>query len=155
MTPHNHKQGQGCPKCGNSKKNNNWNYSSWEKSALSSKSFDSFKIYFIECYDDSERFIKVGKTYTTLERRFNKNNLPYDYKVIKEIIFKNSKQCSEYEHMLHKKLKQLKYNPLKKFNGYNECFQMLIHLTSLNYNLVVIPFLPDTGYKYDPTHSQK
>ena len=74
MTPHNHKQGQGCPKCGNSKKHNNWNYSSWEKSALSSKSFDSFKIYFIECFNDSERFIKVGKTYTTLERRFNKNN---------------------------------------------------------------------------------
>lgn len=126
MTPANHKQGQGCPKCGNENRKRGWRYSDWNNNARRSSNFDSFKVYFIKCFDleTKEEFIKIGKTYTTLSKRFNKGTMPYEYTILKEVVFKNSKECSEYEQKLHNQFKEFKYKPFKSFSGKNECFKI-------------------------------
>jgi hypothetical protein len=121
--PNSHLSGHGCPilfqeNC------KTWSHTSWEKTGLKSKSFDSFKVYIIKCFNDdkSEVFYKIGKTFTTVEKRFkSKKNMPYNYEILK-IIEGNSKKISELEIKLHKKYKKFKYKPLVKFGGCTECF---------------------------------
>ncbi len=118
QTPANHKQGYGCPRCGRC----GWRYSDWITSASTSKHFDSFKIYIIKCYDEnSEEFIKIGKTYRKVKDRFV-SNFPYKYEVVKEIIFEDGLECCKYEVELHNKFTDYSYSPSKKFKGSTECF---------------------------------
>ena len=105
-------------------------YSDWTNAAINSKSFESFKVYIIRCYNDNEEFIKIGRTFSKLNKRFEgTSKLPYSYEIIyikefsnQQTITNNSIECCEFEKNLHKKLKSFKYNPLLKFNGYTECF---------------------------------
>ena len=125
----NHLQGQNCFKCslitGGRKKTikNVFNYYTWRDVAKISKNFDSFKVYIIKCWDESEEFYKVGKTFTTIKIRFRgKKEMPYNYKVVKEFIFKDYKQCSYYENRLKQIFRSKKYIPKKYFAGITECF---------------------------------
>jgi len=135
IRPTNILQGRGCRKCGNlkislsSKENpKGWSYTNWENSSLKSKFFDSFKVYIIECWSSDEKFYKIGKTYQTLDRRFqSKNEMPYEWKIIK-IIKGNAREISELELKLKNMNKKNKYYPNKKFGGDSECF------TTLNQN---------------------
>ena len=52
-----HKQGHGCPLCKN--ESSGYNVSTWEERSKTSFTFDSFKIYIIECFHNNERFIKI------------------------------------------------------------------------------------------------
>jgi hypothetical protein len=118
--PNNHLNGKGCKQCGWD--NGVWSYSQWEQKGFKSINFDSFKVYVIECWNDNERFFKIGKTFKTIEDRFKGNKLmPYNYKVIK-LIEGDAKYISELE--LEYKNKHIKetYLPLIKFNGRYECF---------------------------------
>ena len=45
-------------------------YSDWTNAAINSKSFESFKVYIIRCYNDNEEFIKIGRTFSKLKKRF-------------------------------------------------------------------------------------
>lgn len=123
QTPASHIQGNSCPFCSYS---SGWSYSNWEKTAKNSKSFDSYKVYVIYCFnkDNNESFIKVGRTFNKIENRLRKNTkkFPYDFKIIKEIIFKNAIDCCEYERELLNKFAINSYEPLKHFNGKYECF---------------------------------
>lgn len=123
QTPASHIQGNSCPFCSYS---SGWSYSNWEKTAKNSKSFDSYKVYVIYCFnkDNNESFIKVGRTFNKIENRLRKNTkrFPYDFKIIKEIIFKNAIDCCEYERELLNKFALNSYEPLKHFNGKYECF---------------------------------
>lgn len=120
----NHLQGNGCPKCSIELKG--WSDKDWEKRALKSKNFDSFKVYVIRCWNDEEEFYKIGKTFTTIKERFkgkNKNTtLPYNYKIVK-IVKGNVKNISKLERQLHKLNKDFIYLPKIKFNGHKECFK--------------------------------
>lgn len=124
-----HLYGQGCKKCGfdrisKARKEglNGWEYTIWEKKGKLSKYFDSFKCYIIECYDENEKFYKIGKTYTSIKHRFrNKNLLPYKYKIIK-VFEGSSKEISEIETILKNKNKKHSYLPFKNFGGKYECF---------------------------------
>lgn len=62
--PNGHLKGQGCPKC--RKVNNTYSHSVWENLGNKSNSFDSFKVYIVELWNDKERFYKIGKTYETV-----------------------------------------------------------------------------------------
>lgn len=119
----------GCPKCG--KKINSdrmkqnptgWSYSFWEKAGLKSKTFDSFKVYIIECWNEDELFYKIGKTYNTIKRRFEyKGALPYKWKLIK--LYKGeAREMSELEIKLKSINKKHKYIPNIGFSGKQECF---------------------------------
>lgn len=89
-----------------------------------SKDFDSFKVYVINCYNDNESFIKIGRTYKSVNKRFNGKLLPYNYTVINEVQFSNPYDCCVFEQQLKNKLKFKKYSPLLKFGGDTECFEL-------------------------------
>lgn len=127
--PNSHLSGNGCPKCGNniiskSRRENpsSWTLYNWENSAEKSKDFDSFKVYIIECWNDEERFFKIGRTYHTVGRRFrNSRSIPYKWKLIKEIEG-DSDTIFNLENELKKENKIFKYTPKLKFCGMHECF---------------------------------
>lgn len=126
----NHLRKQKCPKCTilNRKiiDSNYWHYKNWEVFSKKSKNFDSFKVYVIKCWNDDEVFYKVGRTFCTLKHRFKgKREMPYNYKILDEIIFKTAKEAYCYEKKLQKEYKNRKYIPNKKFGGMYECFSYL------------------------------
>jgi hypothetical protein len=119
--PNNHLTGKGCKQCGWD--NGVWSYSQWEQKGLKSINFDSFKLYVIECWDNNERFFKIGKTFKSIKNRFRgKKLMPYNYKVIK-LIEGDAKYISELELELKNNHKDKTYLPLNKFNGRYECFK--------------------------------
>lgn len=125
-----HLNGQGCPKCGHlhikeirQQNPTGWSYSNWEKAAKNSKNFDSFKLYIIECWNENEKFYKIGRTFQKIEKRFpQKTALPYNYKIINIICSNNSIEIFNLENTLKKENKEYKYVPKIKFHGMYECF---------------------------------
>lgn len=119
-----HISGQGCPIC--AKANQGWSYSSWEEAGKSSTYFDSFKLYIIKCWNDSETFYKIGKTFSTVGRRFqDKSTLPYQWELIHQIEG-DARTISELECNLHKLHKPYSYTPNLTFGGSTECFSSYI-----------------------------
>jgi len=120
ITPNNHLNGKGCRQCGLD--NGVWSYSLWEQKGLKSVNYDSFKLYIIECWDDNERFYKIGKTFKSIQKRFKgSKHMPYQYKVIK-FIEGDARYISELELELKNSNKENSYLPKKEFNGRYECF---------------------------------
>lgn len=130
MKPYNHLSGRGCYKCGREsiarhKEDNpvGWSITNWSKAAKKSNHFDSFKVYIIKCYNDNEEFYKIGRTFVKTKRRFSsRKELPYDYNILKEIIFDNAKDAFNKEHELKSINKKYKYIPKISFRGKQECF---------------------------------
>lgn len=135
QTPSSHYSGAGCPKCGvikcisSRKSSSGWSYSQWEEAGNNSSRFKAFTLYVIKCYSDTESFIKVGKTFMDINKRFEGNKaLPYEY-IVYKIHTGSARAISELEKGLHQDLQKYKYKPDKKFNGNTECF----NLPDLNY----------------------
>ena len=98
--------------------------SDWIRQAEASNYFDGYKLYILRCYDDNEEFIKVGRTYRTIEGRYSDpGSMPYFYEVI-STISDNPYRIFKAENKLKKDLKPLKYKPSKSFAGSSECFTM-------------------------------
>lgn len=135
QTPDSHLRGRGCPVCAQTNRTRyhlenaiGWSHSSWQKAAEKSKQFDSFKVYILECIDTetNEHFFKIGKTYTSIKRRFrSKKIIPYTFSVLKVKEFSDAKSCSLYEEHLKDINKETKYIPFKQFDGKNECFLII------------------------------
>lgn len=133
QNPSSHLSGAGCVECGKlsiskySKENpNGWSLSNWESSAKKSKEFDSFKVYVIKCWNDSEVFYKIGRTFTKTKLRFRtKRLMPYNYEVIYEFVFKEAKEAFSYEKKMKRINKKEKYIPLISFCGRHECFKYI------------------------------
>lgn len=123
QTPNKHLLGQGCRKC--SQNTAGWTTESWIKLSEKSKNFDSFKVYIIKCWNDEEEFYKIGKTFKTVEKRFDSNkDMPYNYEILK-IFKRGAKEISKLEKQLQKDNKNFKYIPKIKFNGMYECFKKI------------------------------
>lgn len=116
-----HLQGRGCPEC--AKANRGWSKSSWANCA-NGTCFESFKVYIIECWNDSERFIKIGRTATPLNVRFNKS-FPYEWKTLK-VVEGSSDAMFDLENELLRKYKAYKYLFEIPFDGSTECFSLEI-----------------------------
>lgn len=132
QNPINHLLGYGCDECGREittkySKNNptGWSYTNWKKAGERSKNFDSFKVYIIKCWNENEEFYKIGKTFTTIEKRFkNKTYMPYNWKKVQ--VFKGgAKEMSILEKKLQKNNKKHKYTPKNNFKGVNECYNLI------------------------------
>ncbi len=129
QTSASHLSGNGCRGCSKQKMselqgklNNGWNYHLWEKKGKESKAFDSFKVYILRCVNETEKFYKIGKTFNTVERRFqSKRHLPYDYEII-QLIEGSALEMSKLEKELHKMHKDYYYTPQVYFEGNKECF---------------------------------
>lgn len=129
--PMSHLLGAGCPKCGevltrtyNIKNPHGWNISDWSNAANLSKNFTGFKVYIINCHNDNEEFIKIGRTYVDISRRFmNKEKMPYDYEVIK-IITGNVHHVFKLESKLKRICSKMKHSVKIEFGGMHECFDV-------------------------------
>lgn len=123
-SPNNHlRNSGGCPECkkeAHLKKEPTWSYTKWQKSGEQSEIFDSFKVYIVRCWSETEEFLKVGKTYCTIGKRL-RFHLPYEYKV-EEIYVGSARAMSELETSLKQNCKKYKYLPKKIFGGSTECF---------------------------------
>jgi len=114
--PADHKRGAGCPHC---KTHGGWRYSDWIEQG---KEKNGYKVYIIECWNEEERFLKIGKTFNTLERRFNgKYNMAYQWKVL-QIIEGSPRYICELEQTFHNSYHQYKYLPKLQFHGKQECY---------------------------------
>ena len=133
QTAYTHLYGQGCSKCGREKTTqakrgnpdkNGWSYSNWKKAGEKSSDFDRFKLYIIECSGEGEYFTKIGKTFTTVGKRFYGSRLPYTWNVVK-IVEGSAEYISSLEEELHRNLKEADqaYKPSKTFDGSNECYK--------------------------------
>jgi len=127
---HDHYRGEGCNGCGRiastefiKKATTGWSVERWKSQAKKSKNFDSFKVYIIRCWNDDEEFYKIGRTFSTIKKRFpNNHTMPYNYEVI-EIIVGTPIEIYSLEKTLKLKNKENKYIPLLNFHGKNECYE--------------------------------
>ena len=139
QTPSNHLQNQGCTICGDLRSAKastenpaGWNKTNWYNVAQTSKQFDSYKVYVVECWDEEtgERFFKVGRTFKKVRYRLTPSTIPYKYRVLKVVKRDNreSQEDLEYIYNLETRFKRLyknsKYMPEKEFPGLQECFKL-------------------------------
>lgn len=102
--PSNHLKGCGCPVCHKEKNLLEW--------------CDRYKIgilYLLECFNETERFLKIGITSKTIQERYpTKERMPYEYKILY-----NEKGGSTDITRLELLIKRnfIKYTPLLSFGG--------------------------------------
>jgi hypothetical protein len=113
-----HLQGHGCIACAK-QINGGYKLNDWDRISKNSKNFHSYKVYIVNLFNDSENFLKIGRTFTSIKRRMRL--IPYSYKILK--VFEGSaKEMYDLEISLHKKFNNNTYNPKIEFRGMNECF---------------------------------
>lgn len=121
-----HSNGQGCPNCYDTIRKTNapsWRLTNWINASKRSKTFDSYKVYVIHCFNDTESFIKIGRTFNTIGRRFY-SQIPYQFKVLKIITNQDAEYIYNLETRVKRRFKDLKYLPAIKFGGMHECFKI-------------------------------
>jgi hypothetical protein len=135
QSPANHLSGKGCNKCGriktikfNSENPGGWALTSWINKAKKSTHFESFKVYILRCWNENEEFYKIGRTFNSVNRRFDsKKDIPYNWEILK-ILEGTAEEVFKLENRLKKNNKQNKYTPLIYFPGKHECFSQLKEL---------------------------
>ncbi len=128
--PSNHLSGKGCRKCSFKRISeklrelgeNNMSYAVWGVKGKKSKRFESYKVYITVCESDEESFIKVGRTYSTVKRRFE--TIPYKYSIHNTIVKEDPIEICKIEQELKTELKSYRYQPQKQFGGQFECFSI-------------------------------
>jgi len=124
-----HLEGRGCFRCGcessleyNINNPTGWSLSEWIKKANNSDAFDSFKVYLILCENEFESFVKIGRSFNTVDRRYMSDKMmPYNYTIIK-IIEDNPYRIFKLESKLKRICKSKSYLPNISFKGMYECF---------------------------------
>lgn len=119
-----HYEGSGCNECMKEFNGVGFTKTKWVKLGNISKYFDSFKIYIVKITGNGESFIKIGRTFITVKKRFcGELRLPKCYKI--EILYTligNGEYIYDLEYKLHRKLLKYKYLPSIHFDGKYECF---------------------------------
>jgi hypothetical protein len=113
----------GCAECSR-EKNSGWTTSDWKKRVGGD---GVLKLYYIECWSDTERFYKIGLTCKNkVEYRFHgKEKMPYNYRII-NIIEGKVEDLVKLERKFKKQILNMhdKYAPKIQFSGSTyECFQ--------------------------------
>jgi hypothetical protein len=131
--PADHKKQNGCPGCAEIARANyrnthptGWRYSAWEAQGKISKDFEGFSLYLIECTSRStgEKFIKVGKTFRSVTRRFSTEvEMPYMFRVLTQV-YHNAFAISKLEEAVKREFMSYKYTPKKDFDGRSECLSV-------------------------------
>ena len=115
--PNVHLNGGGCHTC-HLECSAGWTKREWLKFSENKECM----FYTIECFNETERFIKVGITTKSTNRRFgNKREMPYFFKTISEEKG-NGLFVWDKEKAFIKENRVQKYAPLIKFKGHKECF---------------------------------
>ena len=125
QTPNNHLTGHGCPDC--------TSYHLLDFYRYHPKGQELGHYYQLRLFNETESFYKRGVTSMTIEKRFTKNNLPYEYEIIDDFVMTNLDSI-EQEEFDEIKYGHLSYKPNIKFSGYKECYTEKISMV-LDYNL--------------------
>jgi len=128
--PHVHMKGHSCPNCSieylsklNQKNPTGWGVTSWNTSSKRSEKFDSFKVYVLKCWNDTEEFFKIGRTFKKVVDRFNsQRRMPYKFNIIMEMVYSTAEEAFRKEKELKILHKDFKYTPNIKFCGSSECY---------------------------------
>ena len=94
--------------------------SGWIKSTWISK-YKKVKLYKVKLYNESEEFIKIGITASSIPRRMSR--IPYKYKIIR-VIEGTTENIIDLEDKLLNLHKKSNYKPQIKFRGSTECFKI-------------------------------
>ena len=120
-----HLHGCGCTKCANINRGS-WTKDKWDL-CKDSSNFTGFKLYVIECWNETERFIKIGRTSLSISFRFAPSRMPYSWKLLHM-----EEGSSDYIFDLEKTMlaahASLKYTPITLFDGSTECFSSYLHI---------------------------
>lgn len=113
QTPNRFLNGQICTKC--AYKESTANYHTLKKRRNRSL------FYIIECYNDDERFIKLGVTTRNVKVRFKDTfDMPYNYTILREFEYANIDAPSGIETKLLSLTKSARYSPKISFSGQTE-----------------------------------
>lgn len=113
QTPNRFLNGQICPKC--TYKETTANFYTLKERRKNSV------LYIIECYNEYERFIKIGVTTRSVKVRFrDAYDMPYEYKILREFRYANIDAPDAIETALLKFTKTAIYCPKLKFSGQTE-----------------------------------
>ena len=103
-----------------------WSDQEWENRGKMSTHFKAYTVYVIRMFHQEydETFIKIGKTYTSVEGRYSRESktFPYTFEVLETITDSSGVYISKLERALQKAHKEFKYTPSTKFCGVTECF---------------------------------
>lgn len=80
-------------------------------------------IYLIRCFNESEEFYKIGKTFLDINTRFTKSNICYNFEKI-HFHFGSADYIYDLENELHRKYKTHKHRPRNWFAGHTECYTL-------------------------------
>lgn len=122
-----HLQGDwGCKVCTELYKRYKW-YNTKKKKSLKKEELTQLKnlpckLYVIYIYNKEEEFLKIGITKNSLKRRYDSLKF-YKYETLK-IINSNLYNCVTLESLIINSLKDYKYIPLSKIDGYSECLKI-------------------------------
>ncbi|RTL04742.1 hypothetical protein EKK58_09830 [Candidatus Dependentiae bacterium] len=124
QAPNHHLKGRGCAKCF-------YESIGWTRTGFKDKCDKNNKglgvLYVLECFNDSESFIKIGITSRSIKERYDsKVKMPYAYRVIDEIIG-DPIFIFDLETEMHRQHKEHHYVPNIPFGGSStECFKQYI-----------------------------
>lgn len=121
QTPHSHKQGKGCPICGDLLK---FTYSRKKYVESCKKSNGGVSsLYLIKIFDEKEIFYKVGITRNSLKHRFRKlKDYSFDDLCV---VHGEAGFIYDLENKIHQLLSKYRYKPIKIFGGHTECFSQI------------------------------
>jgi len=129
--PNAHLNGHGCPVCASLE--SGWTRTKFKEKCTKNNNSQGI-LYILECYNNNERFIKIGITSRSIKERYpNKTTMPYEYTVLHEITG-SPEFIFDLETLLHRKSKNYKYTPKTYFAGsITECFEVnTTYLDKLN-----------------------
>lgn len=117
-----HLQGSGCPRCAIEYRMSLDNYSTYLKESFIKTPKENAIFYILECWNETEKFYKIGITTRSVKERYQSpRDMPYTYKILKEIINTPS-YIWDLENNLKLNLKS-KYKPKTYFSGsVKECY---------------------------------
>jgi len=98
------------------------------KASAEARKLQGSQLYVLECWNDLERFIKVGVTDLSITRRYssvsgNSVKMPYNYKVLAQSIFnKGGEDTNKMECEINDTFKS--YKPKIHFGGHTECYNI-------------------------------
>lgn len=125
QNPHNHYNGQGCPKCSYKTAWRNNSYYSITNAERNKEAWLKIpcNLYVVKLTSENEVFFKIGIS-SNIKERFRKFK---EYKIEQIDCFKlNRYEAVLLENTLHIKHKDYIYTPIKEFKGYSECFSTYI-----------------------------
>lgn len=79
-------------------------------------------VYIVKLKDENEEFYKIGLAQVKSRDRFKR--IPYEVTIIDKI-YCSLTEAIKIESELHEKYSDFSYTPIKKFDGYTECFEGL------------------------------